>query len=101
MLENVPRSQLQALSDSRKPETQQVIHEGKPNENLAEIEDFELALLRIRRAYEQRGYSRLWIEQRMRSVSARHELTGEWYRRGVRDGEQFRALTNQMMQNAF
>ena len=40
--------------------------------------DPELALVRTRRAYEQEGYSRQWIDQRMRSVSARHELTSEW-----------------------
>ena len=70
-------------------------------ERIEESEDPELALLRTRRAYEQHGRSRQWIDQRMRSVSARHELTGEWYRRGVRDGEQFRALTNEMMASAF
>ena len=63
-----------------------------------EIEDLELALLRIRRAYERQGYSRRWIDQRMRSVSARHELTGEWYRRGMRDGDQFRALVQMLPQ---
>jgi DNA-damage-inducible protein D len=66
-----------------------------------EADDPEAALLRTRHAYEQQGRSRQWIDQRMRSVSARHELTSEWYRRGVRDGEQFRALTNEMMANAF
>jgi hypothetical protein len=70
-------------------------------ERFDEAEDPELALLRTRQAYEQAGYSRQWIDQRMRSVSARHELTGEWYRRGVRDSDEFRALTNLMMQSAF
>ena len=70
-------------------------------ERLEEADDPELTLLRTRQAYEQRGYNRQWIDQRMRSVSARHELTSEWYRRGVHEGEQFRALTNEMMQQAF
>jgi hypothetical protein len=70
-------------------------------ERFEEAEDPELALLRTRRAYENQGRSRQWIDQRMRSVSARHELTGEWYRRGVRDGDQFRALTNEMTAAAF
>jgi len=70
-------------------------------ERFDEADDPEVALLRTRHAYEQQGRSRQWIDQRMRSVSARHELTGEWYRRGVRDGDQFRALTNEMMANAF
>lgn len=70
-------------------------------ERFEEAQDPELALLRTRQEYEQLGHSRQWIDQRMRSVSARHELTGEWYRRGVRDGEAFRALTNEMMRAAF
>ena len=70
-------------------------------ERLEEAEDPELALLRTRQAYEQAGYSRQWIDQRMRAVSARHELTSEWYRRGVRDSGEFRTLTNLMMQAAF
>ena len=61
----------------------------------------ERLILRARRHYEREGYSRLWIDQRMRSVSARHELTSEWYRRGARDAEQFRALTNELFIAAF
>jgi hypothetical protein len=70
-------------------------------ERMQESADPELAILRTRRGYEQQGYSRQWIDQRLRTVSARHELTSEWYRRGVREGEQFRALTNEMMLAAF
>jgi hypothetical protein len=70
-------------------------------ERAEEVEDPELALLRTRQQYEAQGYSRQWIDQRMRSVSARHELTGEWYRRGVREGDEFRALTNEMTRAAF
>ncbi len=70
-------------------------------ERIEEQDDPGLALLRTRHAYEQQGYSRQWIDQRMRSVSGRQELTSEWYRRGVRESEEFRALTNEMMQSAF
>ncbi len=70
-------------------------------ERLEEAENPELAILRTRRAYEQHGYSRRWIDQRLRSVSARHELTGEWYRRGVRSSDEFRTLTNELMRAAF
>src|SRR5688500_17555912 len=61
----------------------------------------ERLILRARRHYERAGYTRLWIDQRMRSVSARHELTSEWYRRGVRDSEQFRGLSNELYVAAF
>lgn len=70
-------------------------------ERLEEADDPELALLRTRQAYEAQGRGRQWIDQRMRNVSGRQELTSEWYRRGVRAGEEFRALTNEMMSAAF
>lgn len=70
-------------------------------ERLQEADDPELAILRTRQAYEAQGHSRQWIDQRMRSVSARHQLTSEWYKRGVRGSEEFRALTNEMMRGAF
>ena len=70
-------------------------------ERIEEVDDPELALLRTRHAYEQQGRSRQWIDQRMRSVSGRQELTSEWYRRGVRESNEFRALTNEMMAGAF
>ena len=70
-------------------------------ERIEEQDDPELALLRTRHHYEAQGFSRQWIDQRMRSVSGRQELTSEWYRRGVRESEEFRALTNEMMQAAF
>jgi hypothetical protein len=70
-------------------------------QRLEEAEDPELALLRARRMYEQRGYSRRWIDKRLRSVAARHELTGEWFRRGAHDGQDYRTLTNELIHSAF
>src|SRR4051812_22110239 len=46
-------------------------------ERIEEAENPELAVLRTRRLYEQKGYSRRWVDKRLRGVSARHELTGE------------------------
>lgn len=70
-------------------------------DHLRESENPELLAVRARKLYEQRGYSRRWVDKRLRGISARHELTGEWYKRGVSDSEQFRALTNRLMQAAF
>jgi len=70
-------------------------------ERIEEQDDPELALLRTRHAYEAQGYGRQWIDQRMRSVSARQDLTSEWYRRGLRESDEFRALTNEMISAAF
>jgi hypothetical protein len=70
-------------------------------QHLIEAENPEMLALRARRLYEQKGYSRRWIDKRLRGVSARQELTSEWHRRGASDSEQFRDLTNRLMQNAF
>lgn len=70
-------------------------------QRLEESENPELALYRARKLYESRGYSRRWIDKRLRGVSARHELTGEWYRRGARESDDFRSLTNELTQTAF
>jgi hypothetical protein len=70
-------------------------------QQLEEAENPELALLRARQLYQQRGYSRRWIEKRLRGVSARHELTGEWFRRGAHESDNFRQLTNELMHAAF
>ena len=70
-------------------------------QRLEEEKNPELAVLRTRRLYESKGYSRRWIDKRLRGVSARHELTGEWYKRGATDSDQYRALTNAIMKGAF
>jgi len=70
-------------------------------ERLEEEKNPELAVVRTRRLYEQKGYSRRWVDKRLRGVSARHELTGEWFKRGATDAEQYRALTNALMRGAF
>ena len=71
------------------------------SDRLRESENPEMLALRARRLYEQKGYSRRWIDKRLRGVSARQEMTSEWYRRGVKQGEQFRELTNRLMRRGF
>ena len=70
-------------------------------ERLEEEKNPELAVMRTRRLYEQRGYSRRWVDKRLRGVSARHELTGEWFKRGAAESDQYRTLTNSLMKGAF
>ena len=41
------------------------------------------------------------MDKRLRGVSARHELTGEWFKRGATESDQYRALTNEIIQGAF
>jgi hypothetical protein len=66
-----------------------------------EEDDPELGVQRARQAYEAQGRSRRWIDGRLRCVSARQDVVGEWYKRGVRDGEGFRLLTNALLVAAF
>ena len=70
-------------------------------QRLEEAENPELAVIRTRKLYETKGYSPRWVDKRLRGVSARHELTGEWFKRGASESEQYRALTNEMMRGAF
>jgi DNA-damage-inducible protein D len=70
-------------------------------QRLAEARNPELAVLRARREYEAKGYDRRWIDKRVRSVSARHELTSEWARRGATDSQQYRELTNELTRGSF
>ena len=68
---------------------------------LEEADDPELAFLRTRKLYEHRGYTRRWVDKRIGVVNSRHELTAEWYKRGVRESDDFRLLTNELMTGAF
>src|SRR5829696_5522826 len=65
------------------------------------LEDPEMALLKVRRAYEDRGYRPQWIDKRLHAIHTRHELVKEWARRGVTDSQQYRDLTNALIANAF
>jgi hypothetical protein len=70
-------------------------------ERVKEIEDPELASLRARELYEAKGYSQAWIEKRLRSVTIRGELTGEWKERGVREGQEYAILTAEIASATF
>jgi hypothetical protein len=70
-------------------------------QHLEEAENPELAIIRMRKLYEGKGYSSRWVDKRLRAVSARHEATSEWFKRGASESDQYRALTNEMMRGAF
>ncbi len=52
-------------------------------ERIEETEDPELAIERAMQTYLKKGYSKEWINQRLKSVEVRKELTDEWHERGV------------------
>jgi len=67
-------------------------------ERLEETADPELAINRALKTYLQKGYSREWINQRLKSIEIRKELTDEWENRGVKEGLEFAILTNEITQ---
>ena len=70
-------------------------------ERLEEIENPELAAKRMRQIYEQKGYSKDWIEKRMRGIAVRDELTDEWKKRGVKEQKEFAILTAEISKATF
>ena len=63
-------------------------------ERLDEMQDPELTIDRALEQYVQLGYSESWINQRLKSIEIRKELTDEWKNKGIEDGAQFATLTD-------
>ena len=63
-------------------------------ERLEEIDDPELGIERLMEYYHRKGYSENWINQRLKSIEVRKELTDEWERCGVKRGQEFATLTD-------
>ena len=63
-------------------------------ERLDEMQDPELTIDRALEQYLLPGYSENWINQRLKSIEIRKELTDEWNDRGLKEGAQFATLTN-------
>jgi DNA-damage-inducible protein D len=70
-------------------------------ERIQEIENPELAQERMKNLYEKKGYSKDWIEKRLRGIAIRQELTDEWKQRGVEEELEFAILTNEISQATF
>jgi hypothetical protein len=57
-------------------------------ERIDEIEDPELGFDRLMETYLQKGYSKEWVNQRLKSIEVRKELTDEWDKRNVKKGHE-------------
>lgn len=64
------------------------------NDRLNEMQDPELTIDRALEQYLNLGYSENWINQRLKSIEIRKELTDEWKRLGLKEGQQFASLTD-------
>ena len=59
-----------------------------------QLQDPELSINQAIADYRRLGYSEAWINQRMKSIEVRKELTDEWHRTGVDEGQQYATLTD-------
>lgn len=66
------------------------------NERINETQDPELTFERAMETYLKKGYSKDWINQRLKSIEVRKELTDEWEERGVKKGQEFAILTDEI-----
>jgi len=63
-------------------------------ERIEETQDPELSIDRAMENYVKLGYSENWINQRLKSIEVRKELTDEWEKRNVKKGQEFATLTD-------
>ena len=63
-------------------------------ERLEEIDDPDQGIDRMLEYYHRKGYSENWINQRLKSIEVRKELTDEWERRGIKKGQEYATLTD-------
>ena len=65
-------------------------------ERMDEIENPELGFDRLMETYLKKGYSKEWVNQRLKSIEVRKELTNEWDNRGVKKGQEYAILTDEI-----
>jgi hypothetical protein len=65
-------------------------------ERIEEIENPEIGIERAVEYYQKKGYSEAWINQRIKSIEVRKELTDEWKNRGVKEGVEYAILTDEI-----
>jgi len=66
-------------------------------ERIDEVADPEIAIDRAFQTYLKKGYSEKWINQRIKTMEVRKDLTDEWQRSGVHDTKDFATLTDIMI----
>jgi hypothetical protein len=65
-------------------------------ERIDEIEYPEIGIDRLMETYLKKGYNKEWINQRLKSIEVRKELTDEWEERGVKKGGEYAILTDEI-----
>ena len=70
-------------------------------ERIEEIENPELAQKRMKEIYEKKGYSKDWIDKRLRGIAIRQNLTDEWKERGIEEQKDYAILTAEISKATF
>lgn len=70
-------------------------------ERLDEIENPELAQERMKDLYDKKGYSKDWIDKRLRGIAIRQNLTDEWQERGINNQKDYAILTAEISKATF
>ncbi len=70
-------------------------------ERVQEIENPELAQQRMKELYEKKGYSKNWIDKRLRGIAVRQNLTDEWKERGINSDKDFAILSSEISKATF
>lgn len=70
-------------------------------ERIQETQNPEIAIKRAILTYQLQGRSHDWIDKRIRAIVTRKELTNEWQKRGVKEGQEYAVLTNIISQETF
>lgn len=68
------------------------------SERLNQLQDPELSINQALMDYKRLGYSDNWINQRLKSIEVRKDLTDEWKKHGLQEGVQFATLTDVIYQ---
>jgi DNA-damage-inducible protein D len=70
-------------------------------ERIQEIENPEIGIERVKEIYKAKGYEDNWIDTRIKSIDTRKELTDEWKKRGVKEGQEYSILTAEIAKATF
>lgn len=97
--ENVLRLVQSIPSPKAEPFKMWLAEVGK--ERLDEIENPELAQERMKALYEKKGYSKDWIDKRLRGIAIRQNLTDEWKDRGLTHEKDYAILTSEISKATF
>lgn len=66
------------------------------SQRIDELGDPEIGIERLMETYMKKGYSKEWVNQRLKSIEVRKDLTDEWDERGVKKGQEYAILTDEI-----